>query len=528
MLETIPTPLNLKTDVARVEKPAKRDLWKEAFESLPDDRKEYLRVKNGCSTVDAIDDVISTTKQKYQDWKKRGLKIRRRDGNDFNFRDSVEKILNFALQVKDIISKAVSFDPTGHASEYLAHTLAHYTLIDTHHRDQNVDSDQNLDNALLGVYSALLDYSAEVNKVREQNAVGKPIVQTSGSRPALILTRAAAEEERILDWVSTADYSKIQNETQKFRSANTGNWFLTSDQYQDWKDSAGHILWLSGIVGCGKSVLCERHKNKLHILATSRPEQDIRETLERFPTVDLEAKLAEDVETFVRTEISNGRLLKFRHMQNRILDHLLGTRERRFRWADLQITRLADSTTDKQIKDALQTIPATLVETYREVLDRIEEKDINIAREILLLLCLAPVPLDIQTIADAVSLLSPDLIVKICTTAPVIISEDGAIRLAHFSVKEYLVVSKDVGNDHRFRFTEPKGHHDLAIKTIDHLLSQNEVLTEKVAMSQSFLVYAAKHWDTHVAAAGDVLDIQGKVDRLFTEPTAYFNWLCIA
>ncbi|GMG32421.1 unnamed protein product [Aspergillus oryzae var. brunneus] len=114
MLETIPTPLNLKTDVARVEKPAKRDLWKEAFESLPDDRKEYLRVKNGCSTVDAIDDVISTTKQKYQDWKKRGLKIRRRDGNDFNFRDSVEKILNFALQVKDIISKAVSFDPTGH------------------------------------------------------------------------------------------------------------------------------------------------------------------------------------------------------------------------------------------------------------------------------------------------------------------------------------------------------------------------------------------------------------------------------
>ncbi|EIT83049.1 hypothetical protein AO1008_09950 [Aspergillus oryzae 100-8] len=301
-------------------------------------------------------------------------------------------------------------------------------------------------------------------------------------------------------------------------STTPGETFLVLDALDECPERSGR----------NEKDLSERHKNKLHILATSRPEQDIRETLERFPTVDLEAKLAEDVETFVRTEISNGRLLKFRHMQNRILDHLLGSRERRFRWADLQITRLADSTTDKQIKDALQTIPATLVETYREVLDRIEEKDINIAREILLLLCLAPVPLDIQTIADAVSLLSPDLIVKICTTAPVIISEDGAIRLAHFSVKEYLVVSKDVGNDHRFRFTEPKGHHDLAIKTIDHLLSQNEVLTEKVAMSQSFLVYAAKHWDTHVAAAGDVLDIQGKVDRLFTEPTAYFNWLCIA
>lgn len=165
---------------------------------------------------------------------------------------------------------------------------------------------------------------------------------------------------------------------------------------------------------------------------------------------------------------------------------------------------------------------------YREVLDRIEEKDINIAREILLFLCLAPVPLDIKTIADAVSLRSPDRIVKICTTSLVIVSEDGRVRLAHFSVKEYLVVSEDVENDNRCRLSEAKGHHYLAIKTIDLLLLQKETLTEEIAMSQSFLVYAANHWGTHVAAAGDVLDIQGKIDRLFTEPNTYFNWLRIA
>ncbi|KAB8215331.1 hypothetical protein BDV33DRAFT_208405 [Aspergillus novoparasiticus] len=720
-VETAPTPSNLKTNVAIVEKPAKRDLWKEAFESLPEDRKQYLRVNDGCSTVDAIKDVINTIEQKYKEWMEGGLKIRRRDGNDFNVRDSAEKILNCALQAKDLISKAVSFDPTGHAStawsivslgltmvqndiqlrdavfaasEYLADTLAYYTSIDTHRRDQNVDSDESLDNALLGVYSALLDYSTEVNKLREQNAVvrvGKSIyaiadqpleqlkacVKEKGQNAdkwaylsdslrnrknaedilakidqAILVNKniesrvLTAEEERILDWVSTADYSKIQNETQKFRSANTGNWFLISDQYQDWKDSAGHILWLSGIAGCGKSVLCstiiqdiqrlceedstksfaywyfqfsnemtwsvqnlvsslirqlsrkplaqsvtkmwernsgrgslpgweelrdtlddvlskspgeiflvldaldecperlgrnerevllsllerlnERHKNKVHILATSRLEQDIQAKLGRFPTVNLETKLAKDVETFVRTEVNNGRLREFKDMQDRIVDHLLGTRERRFRWADLQITRLENCNTDEQIEVALRTIPKTLEDMYREVLDRIEEKDIKIAREILLFLCLAPVPLDIKTIADAVSLRSPDRIVKICTTSLVIVSEDGAIRLAHFSVKEYLVVSEDVRNDHRCRFSQAKGHHDLAMKTIDLLLSQKEILTEKVAMSQSFLVYAAKHWATHVAAAGDVQDIQGKIDRLFTEPTTYFNWLRIA
>ncbi|KAK6837171.1 hypothetical protein RU639_001381 [Aspergillus parasiticus] len=693
----------------------------EAFESLPEDRKQYLRVNDGCSTVDAIKDVTNTIEQKYKEWMEGGLKIRRRDGNDFNVRDSAEKILNCALQAKDLISKAVSFDPTGHAStawsivslgltmvqndiqrrdavfaasEYLADTLAYYTLIDMHRRDQNVDSDQNLDNALLGVYSALLDYSAEVNKVREQNAivrVGKsiyaiadqPLEQLKGNvkekgqsadkwaylsdslrnrknaedilakiDQAILVNKdieskvLTAEEETILHWVSTADYSKIQNETQQFRSPNTGNWFLTLKQYQDWKDSAGHILWLYGIVGCGKSVLCstiiqdieslceedstksfaywyfqfshemtwsvqnlvrslirqlsrkplaqsvtnmwernsgrgsqpgweelrdtlddvlsktpgeiflvldaldecpkrlgrserevllsllerlnERHKNKVHILATSRLEQDIQAKLGRFPTVNLETKLAKDVETFVRTEVNSGRLREFKDMQDRIVDHLLGTRERRFRWADLQITRLENCNTDEQIEDALQTIPKTLEEMYREVLDRIEEKDINIAREILLFLCLAPVPLDMKTIADAVSLRSPDRIVKICTTSLVIVSEDGRIRLAHFSVKEYLVVSEDVENDDRCRFSEAKGHHYLAIKTIDLLLLQKETLTEEIAMSQSFLVYAANHWGTHVAAAGDVLDIQGKIDRLFTEPNTYFNWLRIA
>ncbi|KAE8402302.1 hypothetical protein BDV37DRAFT_295452 [Aspergillus pseudonomiae] len=688
-IETTPTPSNVKPKVATVGNPVKRDLWKEAFISLPDDRKRYLMVKEGCSTVDVIKNVIKTTEQKYKEWKEGGLKIRRRDGNDFDVRDSAEKILHCAFQARDLISKAVSLDPTGHASaawsivsvgltmiqndiqrrdavfaasEYLADTLAYYTSIDAHHRDQNVDSDQNLDNALLGVYSAILDYSAEVNKVREQNAIvrvgmsinaiaDQPLEQLKASvkekgqsadnwaylsdsrhnRKKAEDTLAkidqsiainkhieskvlTAEEERILEWISTADYSRIQKETQEFRNPNTHNWFLTSNQYQDWKDSPGHILWLCGIVGCGKSVLCstviqdikslceessrssfaywyfqfsnektrsvenmvrslirqfsqkplaqstpgemflvldaldecpersgrnerkvllsllaglnESHRNKLHILATSRPEQDIRATLERFPTVDLEAQLSEDVETFVRTEVNNGRLRDFEESKRaRALDQLLRTRDRRFRWADLQLTRLAGCHTDLQIEHALRTIPETLEETYRGVLDRVEGKDINIAREILLLLCLAPVPLDIRAIADAVSLRSPDMVVKICTTALVIVSTDGEIRLAHFSVKEYLVVSE---NFDRYRFSETKGHHELAIKTINLLLSKNETLAAEVAMAQPFLVYAAKHWGTHVGAAGDVLDIQGLIDRLFTEPKTYFNWLRIA
>lgn len=114
-LETpTPTPSSVKPNEAIVEKPAKRDLWKEAFDSLPDDRKQYLTVNEGCSTVDAIDNVINITEQKYKEWKHGGLKIRRRDGKDFNVRDSAEKILNCAMNAKVLVSTAVSFDRTGY------------------------------------------------------------------------------------------------------------------------------------------------------------------------------------------------------------------------------------------------------------------------------------------------------------------------------------------------------------------------------------------------------------------------------
>ncbi|KAL2833717.1 hypothetical protein BDW59DRAFT_179437 [Aspergillus cavernicola] len=703
-------------------KPARRDLWKEAFESLGNDRTRYLPAE-GESSAAAVDQVIEETSKKYEEWKNGGLKIRRRDGEDFNVRDSAQKILNSAMQFKEIITTVVSFDPTGHASsawtivslgltmvqndisrrdaifassEFLAETLAYYTLVDAHHRHQKVDSDQNLDNVLLQVYTAVLDYTAEVNKVKQQNAgsrvlksiipiADQPIeqlkatVQEKGllaekwanlSNNLRIREDAAktldgidetiarvknveaktlsAEDERILKWVSTADYSKIQKETQGYRTPETGNWFLLSQHYKEWKACAGDILWLHGIVGCGKSVLCstvihdierlcaenpsnsfaywyfqfsnnatqsvesmvrslirqfsqkplapsvtqiweqhgnrgsqpsrdtlaetlddviskargelflvldaldecpdeprrseraallsllvglsQRHKDKLHILATSRPERDIQSMLAKYPTVDLQARLAEDVETFVRAKVAEG-ILGYLDTQTeqRIIDGLLSTPERRFRWADLQIKRLAECLTDEQIEEALHTIPESLEETYRQVLDRVHEKQHDIVRSILILMCFSAVPLDTKTVAATASLRAPDLVVKICTTSLVTVNAEDMIKLAHFSVKEFLVI-QNAESPHWSRFSAIKGHTVLARKTVDALLAQTEILTEERAMTQPLLVYAAKYWQTHVAALGDTCppDLHSKINQLFTEENVYFNWVRIA
>lgn len=92
-----------------------RDLWKEAFENLDPSRQPYVAA-NGMSCTSAIDQVIQDTTAKYEQWQKGGLRIRRKDGDDINLRDCAERILGAAMKASNIISTAVSFDPTGHAS----------------------------------------------------------------------------------------------------------------------------------------------------------------------------------------------------------------------------------------------------------------------------------------------------------------------------------------------------------------------------------------------------------------------------
>lgn len=74
--------------------------------------------------------------------------------------------------------------------------------------------------------------------------------------------------------------------------------------------------------------LLERHPSKVHILATSRPEEDIGQALEKFSKVDLEDCLADDVKRFVTASISQHLDKWDEEIKKLILDTLLSFRER--------------------------------------------------------------------------------------------------------------------------------------------------------------------------------------------------------
>ncbi|KAH8695894.1 hypothetical protein GQ44DRAFT_598393, partial [Phaeosphaeriaceae sp. PMI808] len=61
---------------------------------------------------------------------------------------------------------------------------------------------------------------------------------------------------KIRRWLSAPDPSTNYQKALKLRQADTGGWFLEGREYTRWKTEAASRLWLYGIPGCGKTILC--------------------------------------------------------------------------------------------------------------------------------------------------------------------------------------------------------------------------------------------------------------------------------
>lgn len=94
-----------------------QDLWQSAFDQLLAEEKKALRTSVVSSTTDAINNVIETTKEKYEEYQEKGgIRIRKPTGEEVNIRKVSKKIIDAALSFKEVISAGVACDSTGHAA----------------------------------------------------------------------------------------------------------------------------------------------------------------------------------------------------------------------------------------------------------------------------------------------------------------------------------------------------------------------------------------------------------------------------
>ena len=183
----------------------------------------------------------------------------------------------------------------------------------------------------------------------------------------------------------------------------------------------------------------------------------------------------------------------------------------------------------KEVKDALQTLPETLDETYERILSNIPAKYVEDVRRVLQCLICSFHPLDVEEVAEIVAIdtvepyydpenrySSPRELLSVCSG---LVStrtskrstarnskrrnirlgngfEIEELRLAHFSVKEYLVSERvNLGSASKYKLDEVSCHGTLADLCISYLLHFEEVIYNRQSVTETSDPEAQERWD---------------------------------
>ena len=114
--------------------------------------------------------------------------------------------------------------------------------------------------------STLIKIEEEVADFRNNLAAALSILQLKDSRSALdhmsVLkdavdsVRAHQISSSAKQWLDPPDPSLDHNRLAASRFLDTGLWFLDGSQFSDWLQGHIKFLWMHGVAGCGKSLLC--------------------------------------------------------------------------------------------------------------------------------------------------------------------------------------------------------------------------------------------------------------------------------
>ena len=286
---------------------------------------------------------------------------------------------------------------------------------------------------------------------------------------------------------------------------------------------------------------------KLHVFATSRRETDIDDSLSVVAThrITLEESVVDaDILTYVNEQLQHdSRLSRWPgDMRRDIKSALLEGANGMFRWVECQLDAVRECMKPAQLRRTLKSLPKTLDDTYARILGKIGEDYVEDVQRALCCLTCSFYPLAIEELAETVAitsqgdryydrenrLLDPRHIVKLCSglvattksrritlmgNAQIPIEE---VRLAHFSVKEYLVSDRITSSQTPMFYIEERLTHELLAQlSIRYLMyCHQDGICERSDFSHfvwdyeatfrdnaAFAPYAASFWSQHLRAA---------------------------
>ncbi|KAJ5933712.1 hypothetical protein N7454_006041 [Penicillium verhagenii] len=205
----------------------------------------------------------------------------------------------------------------------------------------------------------------------------------------------------------------------------------------------------------------------LHLLATSRKEEEIESELTRWldPNNIISIQqhtVNQDIRMHVREKLRNDRGFLRWHLKPDVLDEveteLMRKADGMFRWAACQLDDLKKCLNLRTLRNSLRSLPTTLEETYARILANIEKEYRQDALTLLQFLTYSERPLTLEEAVDAIAvdldcypsfdpmlrMPQPREILRVCSSLVSLVSrKDGddtveELQLAHFTVQQYL------------------------------------------------------------------------------------------
>ncbi|OCL09903.1 hypothetical protein AOQ84DRAFT_246552, partial [Glonium stellatum] len=289
-------------------------------------------------------------------------------------------------------------------------------------------------------------------------------------------------------------------------------------------------------------------------LVTSRDQLDIQEALWSFQRLRMESRLQEvdnDIAFYVDHRLqSDQRLKRLSGPVKSDIKQALSTKSASmFRLVQCTLDSIAMLRTVRSIRVALQELPQGLNQVYENILTKVPKSDIEIVRRTLLWLAFAVLPVSLDELHSAIAiehgqdeldtescLYSSHDIFSVCGSL-INVSDQGHVRLAHLSVKDYLL-SPEIRNSNSasaFALTISEGNQELTLNCLTYV-SFREFHTGPSRSSEEyanrlarhpFLKHASTAWTYYFRASGSSSQSTDLVLDFFSPHNhqAFMSWV---
>ena len=218
----------------------------------------------------------------------------------------------------------------------------------------------------------------------------------------------------------------------------------------------------------------------------------------------------------------------------------------RFRWVFCQLEVLRHCF-PANLRLTLEELPKSLDETYKRILNEINNANRVHSYRLLQCLAVALRPLRVEELADVLAFdittaglpkLNADwrwedqeeAVLSACSSLVSVIIDDGSriVQFSHFSVKEFLTsnrLASCMEEMSQFHIPIEPSHAILAQACLGVLLCLDERTTEDNARSIPLYQYAAEYWVGHAQVAYAELGIKDAMDYFFDTDNPHFSTL---